>query len=109
MNNVFKKLTVVSVVGMALGMGGCASKPQHFCSVGAGYKIDEMELRWADGSPVGSGNPTARIECWQQREFIKYGIAHHSQWFTGAPFNDRNEYHKTEVFVDVIFDLNFED
>ena len=79
---------------------GCSST---YLKVGAGYKLNETNINWYDGS---SSDPiSARIELYKESGDLSYGISHHSQWFTGFPFNNNLEYSKTEVFIDYKFSL----
>lgn len=74
-----------------------------YFKVGAGYKFDETDSWMVNGvdHKIDDWSPySARIEIGRQQGPWSYGISHHSQWLTGAPFNDAKEYHKTEVFVD---------
>lgn len=84
---------------------GCTSTSNTlgYCKVGAGYKFDEAYVYWGDGEknhPV-----SARFECGVEDGALSYGGAHHSQWKTGAPFNDGYEYYKTEIFIDYKFTI----
>ena len=80
---------------------GCSSVP--YAKVGVGYKIDEAKITWTNkkGEKTSANEPlSARFELGLECGAWSYGISHHSQWFSGAPFNDRAEYDKTEFFVD---------
>jgi len=74
-----------------------------YFKVGAGYKFSEqdkinhggVEYQLVDVSPY-----SARIESGVECGSLTWGISHHSQWATGAPFNDTGEYYKTEFFID---------
>jgi len=93
-----KKLLLVSL----LLLSGCTSTPTYI-KLGAGYKFTESDIKWRDGS--GTNPISARIEVYKENGNVSYGISHHSQWFTGFPFNNNLEYSKTEVFVDYKFTL----
>lgn len=84
---------------------GCTSTSNTigYCKVGTGYKFDEVHVNWADGGDT--ARLSARFECGVEDGAISYGVAHHSQWETGRPFNDRDEYYKTEVFIDYKFTI----
>lgn len=74
--------------------------------VGVGYKFQEVILYDEDKFKEAPRDPiSARISIEKEDGNIRYGIAHHSQWFTGFPFNDKQEYSKTEVFIDYRFQL----
>lgn len=82
----------------------------YYAKIGTGYKIIEpskatvtregvqRRTNWDYGSPI-----TARIEIGLEKENISFGLAHHSQWLDGWPFNKEAEYHKTEIFIDYKF------
>ena len=90
----FKQLTTVM---LAVSLNAQAAEFEGvYGYVGAGYKVDEFT--WND-QPFGR-NPTARFGIYGKWGKVKAGIDHHSQWRDGAPFNERQEYHKTELFVD---------
>lgn len=101
-------IVTLAVIGL-LSLTGCSviSEPSKYCdpyaSVGAGYKTAEAEIRWDDGH-TGSHPVSARMTAGCSYQNIRYGLHHRSQWFTGAPFNDRMEPHTTEVFVDYVWD-----
>lgn len=94
-------ISIIALLSLIL-LSGCSATP--YAKVGVGYKIDELELYYDDGS---SGNEplSARIEAGFESENISYGVSHHSQWFSGFPFDDKVEYYKTELFVDYKFEL----
>ena len=86
---------------LVLLLSGCAGTP--YVKVGVGYKIQEsphykiLDNGWA----VEGGDPiSARIQTGVENGNWTYGIDHHSQWFSGPPFDNGYEYGKTEVFVD---------
>jgi hypothetical protein len=84
-------------VAVSLAMVGCASNVPYV-KVGAGYKFKEANVDWGDGSvndPI-----SARIELGIENGPWSYGYSHHSQWFTGPPLNNNDEYSKHEIFVD---------
>ncbi len=64
--------------------------------VGSGYKFIEPDF----GSVTTGRNPSARFGLYGKWGQLKAGVDHHSQWRDGRPFNDRQEYHKTELFID---------
>lgn len=81
-----------------------------YVTIGAGYKFRESELTYKDENNEAYtwDDPySARIEIgYYYNKNIKFGISHHSQWATGFPVNDdKNEYSKTEVFIDYTFTL----
>ena len=72
--------------------------------IGAGYKFSETADKFdSDGKLVFSGgrSPSARIDIYGKwSNGVSIGIGHQSNYRDGAPFNDREEYHKTEIFID---------
>lgn len=82
-----------------------------YVSVGAGYKFDELTINFTDSATgekyAWNDKLSARIEIgYHLNRNIKFGISHHSQWRTGFPFKgQKNEYYKTEVFVDYTINL----
>lgn len=80
-----------------------------YVTVGTGYKFMEKTLWFTDDAGIKHtwNDPwTARIEIgYQYSKNVRFGISHHSQWLTGWPLNDDNEYHKTEIFIDYTFTL----
>ena len=98
-------LKIITVL-MVFAITGCASVCEtRYVKVGIGYKFDE-----SDSVDVGdeyekydidNSSPfSARGEAGCKKSSYSFGISHHSQWATGAPFNDDWEYHKTELFID---------
>jgi hypothetical protein len=86
---------------VSLLIGGCAGQ-QPYATVGAGYKFDEFRPNVKqDGDMYLLSDPfSARLEIGIDGGKFQYGISHHSQWFSGKPFNDKLENQKTEVFFD---------
>ena len=73
--------------------------------VGVAYKIKETNLYFA-GVPMRKAL-TARLGAWYRFNkvgskhcSVDLGIDHHSQYSENAPFNDRPEYSKFELFLD---------
>lgn len=88
--------SLLSAVVLVAALSGCASTP--YVKVGVGYKVAETNL-FHKGERV--NDPiSARMELGMETETITYGISHHSQYFSGFPFNNDHEYSKTELFVD---------
>lgn len=83
-----------------------------YFKVGAGYKLDEKtEFIIIDRKTNQRVNfystpakDSARFELAVECTNLTYGIAHHSQWSTGWPFNKVGEPYKTEIFVDYKFE-----
>lgn len=112
-------LSYIQIVCFALmaivGMFGLVDSAKAECSeiylkVGAGYKIAENDKITMNGKDyeIDHTHPiSARFEIAKECGNVSLGVAHHSQWATGAPFNDKKEYHKTEVFIDYKFSLGF--
>ena len=85
------------IIILAISLTACATP---YARVGIGYKIQDVDVHDLANDPV-----TARIEAGFERGNLTYGISHHSQYFTGWPFNDDKEYLKTEFFIDYKFTL----
>lgn len=84
------------IIVLSLLLSGCANS--YYAKVGAGYKLQESQIDWYDGS---SNDPiSARMEVGAKSGPIIYGLSHRSQYFTGTPFNSKSEYHVNEIFVD---------
>lgn len=83
-----------------------------YVTIGIGYKFDELRIHFINqntGEKYNWRDPySARIEIgYNLTNNVKFGISHHSQWATGFPFNgQKNEYYKTELFVDFTFKLS---
>lgn len=73
--------------------------------VGVGYKIQETTLYDPKDFEELEDPITARISIEKKKGNVRYGIAHHSHWFTGTPFNNVPENSKTELFIDYRFQL----
>jgi len=74
-----------------------------YASIGAGYKFQEttkVTVNGIDYQTDGQSPVSARFELGVECDKIKFGVAHRSQWLTGAPFNDQREYSVSEVFVE---------
>ena len=92
----------------ALILTGCSAIERPYIKVGAGYKFQETVIMFANDNGIktnGDSPVSARIElgatCLLPE--ITCGVTHRSQWSTGAPFNNNNEYSVTEAFVDYTF------
>lgn len=97
-------LKIITVL-VVFAITGCASIcDTRYAKIGAGYKFQEKSIskKNIDGtySPYKSSPISARLEGGCKKNSYLFGVSHHSQWSTGAPFNDDWEYHKTELFVD---------
>lgn len=94
-------ITILVVLYVIL-ITGCSSTP--YVKAGAGYKVSETNIHWqnSDGTYNEGNHPiSARFEVGLESGNWSYGVSHHSQFFTGAPFNDKDgEYQKTELFID---------
>lgn len=93
-----KKLMII----IPILLNSCASQG-YYVKAGIGLKIQETDIKWYDGS---SNHPVAaRLEAGKRMGSWTYGISHTSQWFTGWPVNNNNEYQKTELFLDYEWNL----
>lgn len=106
-------LLCLTIIGLLLLVATApdaeANCDEVYLKVGTGYKFAEQ-----NGLNIRVGGETitykldndrisARFEAGVECGRLTWGVAHHSQWFSGYPFNDRWEYHKTEFFVDYKF------
>ena len=80
-----------------------------YFKVGTGYKLQETDHITRTNDEViyfaTGGKFSARIELGAEKGPWSFGLSHHSQWGTGWPVNDGDEYQKTEIFVDYKFTL----
>ena len=84
-------------------VSGCSSVPESaYFKVGAGYKLGETKLTDLKTMENVNDPITARFEIGMECvwENVTCGVAHHSQWFSGFPFDNDGEYSKTEIFID---------
>jgi len=98
---------LVAVCGLLDCASAQASGYEPYLKVGLGYKFSEQDgIRFGndpheyrlENEPI-----SARGEVGFQNGCVSFGISHHSQWAAGWPFNDKWEYHKTELFIDFTF------
>ena len=88
---------------------GCSTISDPYFKVGAGYKFAENKItrNYADGTKQAFNDPiSARfelglMECTMVN--VSCGVTHRSQWFSGAPFNNKKEYAVTEFFIDYTY------
>lgn len=101
------------ILGLMFLCGICdyasATCSHVYGNIGAGYKFDEYNsFKTEDGRDMrllGISPISARFEIGVECERVNFGISHHSQWSNGAPFSREDEPNKTEIFIDVKFDL----
>lgn len=100
-------LKYISILPLVL-LAGC-SITDPYAKVGIGKKIAEYQI--VDPQRGRLDDPfTARFEAGYKcftglSENLRCGVAHHSQWFSGIPFNTGvREYHKTELFIDYVWE-----
>lgn len=101
-----KKISVF--ICMILAANVSVACDEVYLKVGAGYKFDEqkkvrLEMDSTKIYEIQNSPYSARFETGVECGNISYGISHHSQWATGAPFNSEGEYYKTEFFIDYKF------
>ena len=80
-----------------------------YVTIGLGYKLQETELWFIDdGVRTRFDEPfSSRIEIgYNWSRHLKFGVAHYSQYLSGSPFNNDQEYEVTMLFVDFTFTLN---
>lgn len=93
--------TLTITIAIVLSTGCTTVVDKGYFKVGAGYKLDQTEIRYRDGS---TDHPiSARFEVGIKEKNITYGISHDSQWFSGWPLDDDMEFQKTEIFIDYKF------
>lgn len=104
----FPTAMVIFSVAMLAGVSAKACDGVYL-KVGTSYKthseaythVDGVDYQWKDhSSPIG-----ARFELGAQKGRFTAGVAHYSQWGNGWPVNNDKEAARTEIFVDVKFDL----
>lgn len=103
-------LAFVAMILMIIGENSKAECSEIYLKVGAGYKFsenDSVTLQGKDYEVDNSSPISARFEIAKECGNLTFGVAHHSQWATGAPFNDKKEWQKSEVFIDYKFSLGF--
>lgn len=98
---------LISIISLFAAVNAKACD-EIFIKVGTGYKIDQPTFFNYEGKRYDLPTPesdkyTARIESGISCGKWTYGIAHHSQWLRGAPFNDLGEEYKTEIYIDYKF------
>src|SRR5690606_17190570 len=96
-----KLLLLVGVIGLS----GCSTLPSicegesyNYYKIGAGVKIRETVIYYngeTTNDPI-----SARLELGRRFGACSVGIADHSQWFSGKPFNNKHEYSVQEIFFD---------
>lgn len=82
---------------------------QAYIKIGSGYKFAEREIYFTkkDGTQYKFSDPiSARFEVGMECGAITFGVSHHSQWATGKPFNNEDEPHKSEFFIDYKWEFN---
>ena len=99
---------IIGSLLLMLSQKAKADCDEIYLKVGAGYKFDEQDKvrLQKDNSQIFEivNSPySARFETGIECGKVTWGISHHSQWTTGAPFNDSGEYYKTEFFIDYKF------
>jgi hypothetical protein len=105
MGNKMKYIIALILMIPMLANAGC---DEIYLKVGAGYKFDEqtkMQLSVYNGTTYRLKNSpySARFEVGVECGNLTWGLSHHSQWATGAPFNSTGEYYKSEMFIDYKF------
>lgn len=75
----------------------------NYAKAGVGYKVQETALYDTKDGSLFNDPISGRIEIGRQCSSISYGVSHHSQPFSGEPFNNDSEYQKTEIFIDYMY------
>lgn len=73
-----------------------------YIRLGIGYKFQEPDHVIYNNEKLSvsfGGKDSALIEAGFERGNFSIGIKHDSQWSTGWPINNREEYYKTEAFL----------
>jgi hypothetical protein len=95
---------LVVIIILAIAITSNQAKADVYIKIGSGYKLIETEyVRRPNNEKVyfnTGGKLSARIEIGKEKGSWTYGIAHHSQWLSGFPFDDKEELQKTEIFID---------
>lgn len=112
MKELSKVYAFMALVVMLCGVADYASAEcsDIYLKVGAGYKFAENDSVTLEGKDyeIDNAHPiSARFEIAKECGNLTFGVAHHSQWATGAPFNDKKEWQKSELFIDYKFSLGF--
>lgn len=91
--------TKLLLISLILLVSGCSTmKNNTYAKVGIGYKFEETAMY---NKGVLIDDPySARFEIGTSVNNFSFGLSHDSQWLSGAPFNDKEEYYKSEVFID---------
>lgn len=99
------KINITTIILLILLQGCTGTK--YYTKIGVGLK-DEIKIKYNDGGDNRDleDKISARIEVGAEYGNIIYGVSHSSQWLTGFPFDNSQEYSKTEIFVDYKFKLN---
>lgn len=102
MKSIINIVIATSILAAANSFGSC---DEIYLKAGAGYKFDEQkEIRLERDNTkiyeIENSPYSARFEGGVECGNLTWGISHHSQWSTGAPFNKTGEYYKTEFFID---------
>ena len=92
-----KVLILMAVCVMAFSNESEAG--ELYLNLGAGYKLDQPSCDCFNNGKGIAPKDSAIIEFGVKKNNWRMGLSHHSNFSSGAPFNDRKEYFKTEVFV----------
>jgi len=97
-----------SILAFFVAANSKADCDEIYFKVGTGYKFDEQTKIRLDRDnsrvyEIANSPYSARFETGVECGNLTYGLSHHSQWSTGAPFNKTGEYYKTEIFIDYKF------
>lgn len=84
---------------LALSTVACSSIPTNECDtkrrMSLGVNFDES-TNW-------KGGPNATFELIEQCDKVFFGARHVSHWFSGRPFNDREETWYNEAVIGIEF------
>ena len=73
-----------------------------YADIKVGYKIEEPDYVVYNGEKLNvsfGAKETSVLELGFEKDNFSFGVKHDSQWFSGSPFNEDEEYYKTEIFI----------
>jgi hypothetical protein len=102
--------TLIALLFAIITTAAHADCDKIYFDIGAGYKFDQTRYYNYNGEKLYLKKEdypiSARFDLGVQCGNWSYGFSHHSQWFTGAPFNNEHEIYKNEFFIEYRFEWN---
>lgn len=96
----------ITLIALSILLTGCAQMGEPYLKAGLGYKFRETNIDFTrNNGDTSNSKITARFELGYELDNITYGVSHHSQPLVGWPTDNRDEYAKTEFFVDYLIKL----